>query len=83
MPLTGQAKTEYQREYMRRYRAKTKDSALSGRESGSENARGLPVVDELTPVRPKLSVRPEQDGVVRPKPQSHSPMMVGYVPPQD
>lgn len=53
--LTGQAKTDYQREYMRRYRAKNKDSVIVVQKQRSENAPGLSTVAELRPVRP---VRP-------------------------
>lgn len=83
--LTGQAKTIYQREYMRRYRAKKGDSAITVPKAGSGNAPGLRPVDELEhvrPVRPPESVNTSLD-LVRPKvkSQSHNPMMVGYVPP--
>ncbi|KKL95042.1 hypothetical protein LCGC14_1858650 [marine sediment metagenome] len=62
MPLTGQAKIDYQREYMRRYRSNQRSN----------------VTHES--VRPSVTsdVRPAE-----PEPQSHSPMMVGYVPPID
>ena len=71
MPLTGQAKTDYQREYMRSCRVKIK-----------ENRSNIRLV-RPAPVRPE-AVRPQVKDV-RPKPvqqQSHSPMMVGYVPPE-
>ena len=84
MALQGQAKTDYQREYMRAYRAKNKGTTITGQKQGLKNARGLNV-------RPELSVRPTNAPPVRPivrpkavrpiKTQSHSPMMVGYVPP--
>ena len=64
MPLTGQAKTDYQRKYMQRYRAKNKDSAVTGQKQASENARGLAVVaepDSVRPVRPLKSVRPKPE----------------------
>ena len=65
--LTGQAKTDYQREYMRRSRAKNKDSALLSQKQGLENARGLLRMDELASVRPKAPtvrpVRPEVESV--------------------
>lgn len=68
--LTGQAKTDYQREYMRRYRAKNKDSAIIGQKETSQNASGLAVLDERTPVRPialdPVDVRPEPLDPVRP-----------------
>lgn len=74
MPLTGQAKTDYQKKYMQRYRAKKGDSALSGQKQGFRNAPEYPVVDERDAVRPKLSVRPVTvnvrpviPGLVRPK----------------
>lgn len=37
-----------------RYRAKKGDSALSGSKEGLENARGLPVVDELSDTQPVI-----------------------------
>ena len=62
--LTGQAKKDYQREYMRRYRAKNKDSALSDRKQGTEKASGLLRMDERHTVRPLIpSVRPEHETV--------------------
>ncbi len=89
MALTGQAKTDYQRKYMQRYRAKNKVSVLSGLKQAEENASGLAVLDErkavrpepLDPVRPLEPVRPS---VIPSKPeiQSYNPMMVGYVPPR-
>ncbi len=66
--LTGQAKTDYQREYMQRCRAKNKDSALLSQKQGLENAPGLLRMDERRPVRP---VRPKAGPVrpnVRPEP---------------
>lgn len=59
MVLSGQAKTDYQREYMRRRRSN----------------RMKP--DTLDPLRPH--VRPKELDI---EPQSHSPMMAGYVPPR-
>jgi len=71
--LTGQAKRDYQREYMRNYR-KNSHSAISGQKQGLENVSGLSVSDErqaVRPVRPPVLdlVRPTLDPVnVRPKP---------------
>ncbi len=82
--LTGKAKTDYQRgymkDYMSRYRAKNKDSALSSQEQGLENAPGLIVMPEpvKTHKSDPVSLRPIKTQPV--KTQSHSPMMVGYVP---
>ncbi len=50
MPLTGQAKTDYQREYMRRRRSNTKPSA--------KPVSVRPTIDNVRPEVPKL-VRPE------------------------
>lgn len=82
MPLTGKAKTDYQREYMQRYRRRRRSN--------------MPVtLDPPQVLDPEPSVRPEQLDPVRPtlsdliedrpKPeqQSHSPMLVGYVPPKE
>lgn len=80
--LKGQAKTDYQREYMRRYRAKNKDSLLLSRKQGLENAPESPRMDERQSVRPKVpSVRPDVRPL-EPKSQSYNPMMEGYVPPR-
>ena len=69
--ITGKAKTDYQREYMRRRRA-----------NAGSNASVRP-----KPVRPSDSVRPIVRPTVRPKAQhaqpetqSFNPMMIGYVP---
>jgi len=56
MALKGKAKTDYQREYMRKRRleAKNKDSAFLTPKRTSGNARGCPVKASVskTPVRP-------------------------------
>ncbi len=70
MPLTGQAKTDYQREYMRKRR--------------SNNVTLDPVRPATPPADAQIDPRLEKmylDNL--PKPQSHSPMMVGYVPPKE
>ena len=65
--LTGKAKTDYQREYMRNMR-KRKRGLI---EQAGSNAAGT------------LNVRPNVRPVtVTPKPQSYNPMMVGYVRPE-
>ena len=48
----------------RRYRGKKGDSALSSQKQGLENARGLPVVDELSDTRPVIpsKVIPKEQG---------------------
>jgi len=75
--LTGQAKTDYQREYMHNRRLEARNTPVSS------------VVDEVELVRPKAppenlteSVRPEQIKIEIPKPQSTNSMRVGYVPPR-
>ena len=77
------------KEATRRYRAKNKDSALSGQKQVLKNARGLPKADEVGDTQPAIpsNVIPVQaDDVIPsiiPERQSHSPMMVGYVPPKE
>ena len=68
--LTGQAKLDYQRAYMRRRRsnARTEEWKRSNEPPVSEPELVRPKV--LDPVRPKCT----SDS------QSHNPMMVGYVP---
>lgn len=81
----------------RRYRAKNADSALSGQKQGLENARGLPMVDEvgdtqpvipsnvipILPARIKRAVEKVKAMHTQPETQSYNPMMIGYVPPQE
>lgn len=56
--LTGKAKKDYQREYMRNLR-KNKHTALSTQKQGSENASGLTTIAKVEAVRPiRPSVRP-------------------------
>lgn len=83
MVLTGKAKTDYQREYMRKRRSNARSNVRS------ESVRP----EELDPVRPKESDWHTPKGraicqsllrqldEIEPEPQSHNPMMVGYVPP--
>lgn len=54
--LTGKAKTDYQREYMRKRRLNPKNavSAILGQKPALENAPDLSRSDELQPVRPNL-----------------------------
>jgi len=61
MPLEGQAKVDYQREYMRRRRSN----------------KGL---TEITKRSNKTAGLTDRSNKV--EEQSHSPMMVGYVPPK-
>lgn len=77
MTLTGQAKRDYQREYMR------------NRRSNAKSVRPITKVRaELDPfVRPdprleKMYVDAAVAVGVQVKPQSYSPMMVGYIPPK-
>ena len=51
------------KEATRRYRAKKGDSALSGQKDSPQNARGLPVIDEVGDTQPviPLKVIPKQD----------------------
>ncbi len=78
MPLTGQAKTDYQCDYMRKRRSNQRSNATT------DIIRPL----ELDSVRPKqvgpVTPRPgDRVGNITPEPQSYNPMMVGYVPPVD
>ena len=78
--LTGKVKTDYQREYMRRRRAKKAENGPNRVTSASQDAPG-----RTLSVRPDTlgpSVRPKLDPVVRPKTQHTNPMMVGYEPPR-
>lgn len=72
MPLTGQAKADYQRVYMKEY--------MRNRRAGLNKA--LPELVKTQPIQvvpvKTVPLRPEQ-----PKSQSYNPMMVGYVPPED
>lgn len=68
--LTGKAKTEYQRDYMRKRRLKAKNTgaALSSPKQGLENAPESTRMAERQPVRPNVSVRPKLDPeTVRPE----------------
>ncbi len=56
MALTGQAKTDYQREYMRRYRARNADSAITGQTEGSENEPEQTRMDKRSNVRPSKTL---------------------------
>ncbi len=92
MPLTGQAKVDYQRDYMRRRRSNT------GSNGGSNSVRPK-MASRIAAVRPSNGT--EQDDMraaserltaalggpaivpIEPEPQSHNSMMVGYVPPTE
>jgi len=69
--LTGHAKTDYQREYMRK------------RRSNKSNARSNKVNGSVRPDPRLEKIYVDAAGGVPIKTQSHSPMMVGYVPPKD
>ena len=83
MALIGQAKTDYQREYMRKRRSNIRSNIRPA----------LVRPKPLDPVRPVTEVdkrcQAKQDTVILeaaglpPEPQSYNPMMVGYVPPKD
>ncbi len=76
MPLTGQAKIDYQRDYMRKRRSNT---ALDVRPSVIDSVRPD---DVFTKEERAALGRPEKI-TNKPEPQSHNSMMVGYVPPTD
>ena len=84
--LQGQAKTDYQREYMRRRRASAKEPQVRVRPLG---IFVRPAIDSVRPYEDTL-IQPSPfqsidtfatTGTEEPKPQSYNPMMVGYVPP--
>ena len=71
--LKGQAKTDYQREYMRKRR--------SNKIAGSNKPNVTPLVrPDVQGWSWRSSVRPDDTAVL---PQSHNPMMAGYVRTQD
>lgn len=84
MSLTGQAKVDYQREYMRRRRSN------SGSNKPLESIRPN-TLDPIRPFEPSRCKSPDpcscifcqasqKGSVLKAKPQSHNPMMAGYVP---
>lgn len=75
MPLTGQAKTDYQREYMRKRRSNQRSNVTH------ESVRPK-ALDPVRLYEPEYE-RPKPGRRTRPEPQSHNPMMVGYVPPTE
>lgn len=122
MPLTGQAKTDYQREYMQRRRSNNKgltrsnvtqqsvrpsdtpdvrpntkplmeeclecehvggdeqDRAVCAAVDGCVYDEGKIDIETLTKMDKACGDKLSHD---KPEPQSHNPMMVGYVPPTD
>ena len=67
--LTGQAKTDYQRAYMREYMRNRRNVAKSTLQDGPGTTKS---------VRPAVKTHPVKTQNV--KTQSYNPMMVGYVP---
>lgn len=82
MPLTGQAKIDYQREYMRSHRSNHRSNQWKQKNAELVRPKAESVRPSVTPdVRPvQLQTRPG-DRVSHIEPQSYNPMMVGYVPP--
>ena len=86
MALTGQAKTDYQREYMRKRRSNKKPvDVRPSQETVRPNYYHQPHCNAPRFTKPFskgvcCSCRPVV--VEQPKQQSYNPMMVGYVPPQ-
>ena len=101
--LTGQAKTDYQREYMRKRRSNTKPVRpevvrpkrldLNVRPEGkagrcaTEAPVGPKPLSAVVPAELEAKIKRMAESIdrtlpVTPKPQSHNPMMVGYVPPE-
>jgi hypothetical protein len=84
MALTGKAKTDYMRGYMRKRRGTQSQDAPGSTISVRPDALDPPK-KALDPVRPKASVvRPKQGPTAMPvvKVQHTNPMMVGYEPPR-
>ena len=83
MPLTGQAKTDYQREYMRRRRSNQRSNVTpeSVRPEKQQDVRPdyyLETVPGSGMTPPVTLVKKRTDRIEK---QSYNPMMVGYVPP--
>ena len=89
--ITGQAKTDYMREYMRKRRGLTKpDDKLDPVRPKPVKVRFnvRPELDpcrtnETCPVCPHNSDCVEVQSHSTPEAQSYNPMMVGYVPPKE
>lgn len=64
------------REATRRYRAKNRDSALSGQKDCSGNARGLAVVDKVGDTQPVIPKSPQS---VIPRPAGLSNNQWAYI----
>lgn len=71
MPLTGKAKTDYQREYMRKRRSNAKPVSVR------PDIRPKLTLEQAQQAYDNL---PDRDTNL-PEPQNYNPMMVGYVPP--
>ena len=94
MPLSGQAKTDYQREYMRKRRSNVTTDIVRPYQLDSVRPSVRP--DIRPDVAPSIGScvahlgercscnRCEMDKEYdKPESQSYNPMMVGYVPPTD
>ena len=80
--LSGQAKTDYQREYMRKRRSNTRSNRPDDNvrpEAGPVRPEDLCTINDTCPICPHNGDCAEYNRPV--EPQSHSPMMAGYVPP--
>ena len=80
MPLTGQAKTDYQRDYMRKRRSNQRSNAMPESVRPVTQQAVRPKTTTTTPSGPTTTTKSTPS---KPKLQSYNPMMVGYVPPTD
>ena len=83
MPLTGQAKIDYQREYMRKRRSNARvRSNMAARIDSVRPSNGTGQ-DDMRAASERLTAALGTPYESEPEPQSYNPMMVGYVPPMD
>ena len=87
MALTGQAKTEYQRSYMRRRRSNADSTERSNKEPISVRPITLPIRPMRRECRAPygescacFKCQMNERDLREVKLQSHNPLMVGYVP---
>ena len=88
MPLTGQAKTDYQREYMRKRRSNQRSNVTPGSVRPKRNNMSNPVELSVRPVKSdwhtlkgRAICQSLLEQLDEPEPQSYNSMKVGYVPP--
>ncbi len=98
MPLTGQAKIDYQRDYMRKRRSNQRSNVTHESVRPDVTPVVRPGDEPITKLFREECIKCEHLGgdendravcaavvckLTKPEPQSHNPMMVGYVPPTD